>query len=638
MPSFAPHKQLSLVIILLLLMGGLLRFMYLGEIPFFNDELSALSRLEFPNFAALIEEGVKPDGHPAAVQVFLFYWKKWVGMDEFMLRLPFVITSLISLYLIFLLARRWFHDSAALLATAFMAFTQYPLFFGIQIRPYAPGLCLVLAFTWFWDKWRVEETATSKWLFWAGMVISGAGTAYVHYFAGLEVIVLSMMGLFFVKRSDRIPFVGAGLAMLLLYLPHWNIFLAQLETGGIGGWLAPPKWNFLRDYLSYLLHHSWLFGTFILFSWMLGVSQKYHLGVEKRAYRRYAGLAFLLPLVVGYLYSYRINPVLHEGSLYFAFPFLLLFVASFIPKMLPKWELIMVLMLGLLGLGSLVVQRQHYKVMLERGNEQVVRDSRAWEQEVGEDFPRLMVQNDTFYRNIYLDSSSSGVFLPYPENYVDFHQRLRGLEGAYLSLSWVNKPLPLTYVAIAREYFPYVKERRLYFTSEFYGLSTEAGGAEEKRPLLTRRLEVGRGDSSLFIQGRRAEEIEEYSRALEIEKDSLGEGWTFRQYWFSADFWGQGVGGRLVLSFEEEKEGEWVSLYRQEVSLKDFAVDAEAWNRAHLVIRGRHTSLRGKEKAEGVKLKAYVWNRGGSKMKIANVKVEVWEENPVLYGLFEPLR
>lgn len=60
------------VLILILLTGSILRLYRLFQIPFTHDEFSALFRTHFPTFLELIEKGVKVDGHPAGVQVFLY--------------------------------------------------------------------------------------------------------------------------------------------------------------------------------------------------------------------------------------------------------------------------------------------------------------------------------------------------------------------------------------------------------------------------------------------------------------------------------------------------------------------------------------------------------------------------------------
>ncbi len=51
-----------------------------------NDNLVQLKIKE------LIEGGVKVDGHPAGIHVFLYYWTKLFGTNEWIVKLPFIVS------------------------------------------------------------------------------------------------------------------------------------------------------------------------------------------------------------------------------------------------------------------------------------------------------------------------------------------------------------------------------------------------------------------------------------------------------------------------------------------------------------------------------------------------------------------
>ena len=71
-------KQITknLPIVVILIVATILRFYNLHQIPYTFDEFSTLFRLNFDNFADLIEFGVKEDGHPAGMHVFMYYYTK----------------------------------------------------------------------------------------------------------------------------------------------------------------------------------------------------------------------------------------------------------------------------------------------------------------------------------------------------------------------------------------------------------------------------------------------------------------------------------------------------------------------------------------------------------------------------------
>lgn len=129
------------LLILILCVGFAMRFYHFSEWSLTNDELSALSRLQFDNLSSVIEKGVRLDDmHPMGVQVFLWYWTKFFGITPFAVRLPFVILGCLSLGLFYLIAKDWVGTNRALIALSIFACSQFPILYSQLARPYAPGL------------------------------------------------------------------------------------------------------------------------------------------------------------------------------------------------------------------------------------------------------------------------------------------------------------------------------------------------------------------------------------------------------------------------------------------------------------------------------------------------------------------
>ena len=97
------------ILVLIVVVAAVLRLINYFEIPFTHDEFSALSRLNFDDLTTLIKEGVMSDGHPAGIQVFLFYWVRLFGSDEWIVKLPFTLFGLLSVWLVYAIATRWFN-------------------------------------------------------------------------------------------------------------------------------------------------------------------------------------------------------------------------------------------------------------------------------------------------------------------------------------------------------------------------------------------------------------------------------------------------------------------------------------------------------------------------------------------------
>ncbi|MFN2424401.1 MAG: hypothetical protein ABR572_11580, partial [Cryomorphaceae bacterium] len=81
MPDKSLIKEYGQNLLPFLILAAALRLWNFGEMPFINDELSALQRTDFPDLAGLIKHGVAPDAHPALTQVFLWIWVQLFGTD-----------------------------------------------------------------------------------------------------------------------------------------------------------------------------------------------------------------------------------------------------------------------------------------------------------------------------------------------------------------------------------------------------------------------------------------------------------------------------------------------------------------------------------------------------------------------------
>ena len=194
-------KHSRVLLLLILAVAAFLRFYHYGSWSLSNDELSALSRLRFDNFGDLIRFGVKEtDFHPAGVQVFLWYWTRFFGNDVQVVRLPFVLCGILSVYLVFLIGKRWFGEPAGLMASATFAVLQYPVLYSQLARPYSPGLLFSLATVWFWTKIVFDDKKSIRG--YAGFTVFAALAAYTHHYSFLFVVMVGLTGLFFLRGKD----------------------------------------------------------------------------------------------------------------------------------------------------------------------------------------------------------------------------------------------------------------------------------------------------------------------------------------------------------------------------------------------------------------------------------------------------
>lgn len=365
-----------------MLVAAFLRLWQLDEVPFMHDEFSALFRTEYDSFSELIRLGVmQNDSHPAGVQVFLFYWVKLVGYNAFWIKLPFVLLGVGSVFLVYKLSKQWFGELTALLSAAFLTSMQFFVFYSQLARPYAAGQFFVLLLAVQIYPWVNKKTGVKEILIF-GCTAFLASIMHAFSLAQAGIIVLTL--LFLVPKFNRKALWFAILLATALYTPHLPVFLWQLSEGGIGGWLGPPKADFLLRFLYYAFNYSWYLIIIVLGLLLLSFISNAKLTTAYPKARWIGLIWFIVPLSVAWGYSLWRTPILQFSTLYFSFPFLVIFLFSFvrINKISPQKSGLFVMVILVSGIASLVFERQHFKLMQNQGFDQLALEMKKSEDKV----------------------------------------------------------------------------------------------------------------------------------------------------------------------------------------------------------------------------------------------------------------
>lgn len=446
------RKYLPLIIVVSI--AAIARLLFFSSWSFSNDELSALTRLDYQSFGELIRKGVKTDGHPAFVQVFLYYYTEWAGNSTAAVRLPFVLGGIVSVSLNFLIARKWFGEKAAMLSSMVMALLQFPVLYSQLGRPYSFGLLWVLLSVYFWDKLLFKEKG-NKWLFAALAGISYTLAMYNHYFSFLAVLIVGIIGLFFIKKQSRLPYLLSGIIAALLFVPHIPVTMHHLTIGGVGGWLAKPEPWWLITHLKYVFNDSWITLMIMLVIAIFSIIKAP--GYERWSkYHTISLLFFGLLFLTGFLYSILVNAVIQHSTMLFGLPFILMLIFSWMKHFRRvDWLFFLVGILLIIhpkGLWSFY-DKQHFGEF-----EQVAAMFAEWNEEADSDVINVVYANSSDYINFYLE-----------EDPLHFNHVFQGTKGElallakdsllksneHLILAW-TKPYRVQVYDIIRSHFPLV--------------------------------------------------------------------------------------------------------------------------------------------------------------------------------------
>jgi hypothetical protein len=619
----------NLIVVFIIIVASLLRLYNFWDLPFMHDEFSAILRTHYNNLHDLIEYGVKQnDSHPAGVQVFIYYWIRIFGLHEWSLKLPFIISGIISVYLIYRIGRLWFGKQTAIFSSLVFAIIQYAVFYSQLARPYSPGLMFVLLSTIYWSKLIVNKQFTTRIII--PYILAAAAASYIHAFSLFFILIQGLTGLLFFRTKLFWKYIFVNIFILILYLPHIPIFLAQLGRGDIGGWLAVPKSNFLLHFLAYSLNYSQIFYfTIIISVFFLSTSSK----AAKPGNNKFRWVAiswFLCTYLTAHLYSVYRSPILQNSTLIFVFPFLILLMFSFIGNIKKNIQFSFIVLIAVVGIFSLVFGRQHYKIMYEQGFDGIAEN----------------ISNDMNKMN----SQGSAIILQAPEpRMFDYYMLKNHLDTNYLKITLDNKPgdlikyldtnkpktvfygcadySDLTYLAILKSKFKYVIKRKSFFNSEYFVLSNN---------LISDTIDIDKhiiGNTNI-INSKPVYKLQlpGFSPSIEIQTDSV----RFTKYnvinLTAKIRHAESNTNSLLVMDLQDKNGKsvwWTASELKNFMTKDQDSGFIAINSKRLL---NHYPI-----TEGSVLKAYIWKQDSSYLEAESIKVYLSNIRAIELGLYEKL-
>jgi hypothetical protein len=627
-----------------------LRFYNISGLHFTYDEFSAFFRTGFNNFDDLIRFGVmKPDTHPPGVQVFLNYYVKLVGDNEALVKLPFIIAGIFSIYLAYRVGKIWFNPTVGLIAAMFVSVLQYPITFSLMARPYSPGLFFSLAMVFFWTN-LVFQKNSKRILNAVGFVLSATFLAYTHHFGLLLVGLAGASGIFLVKGKMLWRYIFYLFLVFVLYIPNIPVFLKQLGKGGVESWLSKPKSDFILNYLDYILHYSPLMVmltiTLLILSFVFNTKDQ----KENRIFKVLAIGWFLSTFIIAYLYSVYINAVLQFSVLIFVYPFLVIFFFSNFRDLVPKMKWGVVVVFLTVSIYTLISERQHFKVMYNMA------------------YREILTTNQQIYDNLGAENVTSIIHMP--QKILDFNSRklsvdiskiqildeivelkefdkfVSHISSPFLVMGWTSLN-ELEYLDIAQAYFPYIIQKHGRYKGNLYLLSKEHqskklnaktivfesvnrgekfGPGWKNKPdvKLVREVQYP-GDQVFFMNGGN-----EFSPVFSAQMDDLIDSHT--------NIISISVDGYFI---EKPEEVDLVCeillndelIHWRAAAFSDFIGRTDARERVYLTLKLADMNLN----QPGILLKTYIWNKGKENFYFDDFTVLVRKGNPYIYGLFEKI-
>jgi len=636
----------TILIGIIIITGTILRFYNYSDLPYSYDEFSALFRTRFTNFFDLIEYGVvKTDTHPAGVQVFMFLWVKLFGEGAMIVKLPFVVSGILTIYFTYRLGKVWFNSSVGLIAAMFISFLQYPITYSQYARPYTSGVFLAVLFVWFFHRAFIERTQKHK-SYIVGYILTGAALAYNHHFSLFFIGLAGTLGIFLLKKEKLLTYILSGIMIFVLYIPHLRIFFIQLGKGGVESWLKKPDPSFFMDYAKYILHYHYLMYVAAVILFLLSFYFVLKTIRSSNKYRLILLCWILVTWITAYYYSVYHSAVLQYSVLIFTYPFLVLLVFSFMGDLKAYSKYVIVIVFGSLSIYTLSTERNHYSMQYRSVFNEVMEEISIAKEAYGNqnvtgvtNFRKEIVD---FYADNYSLDSDALIRFDTLTTYIDFREELHQSNSEYLAIGFVNIP-NLEIFAIAREVFPYLVKKETYYTGDFYLLSKNSQDSLSS---------PGSDDLALVVE-KGQEEMYEYMTkndyAMLWENDRLRmPGWLgFTLFYDSklSSIVPENYNYLLIRLDVESAKPDFESqliceilqgdsiLYKTDMDFSKYINTSQGIYSIHQGIKLIDQEFQYTDET----IRIYLWNKDEAYFFINNFRIELTEGNKGIYGLFQKI-
>src|ERR1700730_9431913 len=227
--SYAPEQASSSAsavwfwLILAVAVG--LRFAFLSKESLWLDEVSSWW------FASDLGRALTAERtNPPLYYTMLHFWVGWFGTSEAGLGSLSVVPGVLSVGLVYALAKKLFSQGIALGAALYQSISSFQIYYSQEARTFAwLVFFILLAALGLWSALEARP-GWRRLLYFSGYALASALSLYAHF---ITVFFLAGFGLFVLvrRRKQLLPFTASSAVALLLFLP-WLATLLRAASGG----------------------------------------------------------------------------------------------------------------------------------------------------------------------------------------------------------------------------------------------------------------------------------------------------------------------------------------------------------------------------------------------------------------------
>ena len=304
------EKHKLKILFLITALALLIQILYLDYKSLWRDEIWRIYISEF-NLISILSSPDK--SHPPFYNIILHFFL-YLGKSEFIVRLPSVILSVLSVPLVYLVGKKFFDYQVGLISALLFASSPLALWYAQDANMYSLfvffSLLSILTF--------YIAIQTSHLQFWILFILFSLLNLYTHYFAFFIIVIQLLFIFLYMKRysAQFSKFLISLLIIFILFIPqlfnlYQGYFLKLAEHQNTAWGIAPilfPKIIFL----DLAIGHSWWQGSSLLdyivilflFLFFYGLIASYKDHQESVSF---LAIWVFIPLLLAFLLSYKID-------------------------------------------------------------------------------------------------------------------------------------------------------------------------------------------------------------------------------------------------------------------------------------------------------------------------------------------
>ncbi len=318
-------------------LGFFLRIYHLGYKGLWGDEIGEVIVADSGNISTVLS-GASHHLSPPLDYIILHFFLHF-GISDFIVRLPSAIFGMLSIILIYYIAKTLFGPKEGLISAFLLAISPMHIFYSQETRMYSLFVFLSLLSLLFFIKAINEDSM----LAWVGFIISTTLNIYTHYFAFFVIFiyVLFIIALaykeqyhftennMFSKRSCKtvLPhFVPSVLVIFLLYLPQIHTFLMQ--TSRLDGILpyGLPATLYFFEIILYKMG-PWNIPGLAIYTGLFACGLSYIFKNKHKNQMILLAFWVLIPILISFIITYIKGPMTTYRNLIFILPIFLILIS-----------------------------------------------------------------------------------------------------------------------------------------------------------------------------------------------------------------------------------------------------------------------------------------------------------------------